>query len=513
MRETTFTHPAHGPDEAAKSLAQLGFDLDEETTVRRTLLDTFDRRLQEAHLRLEAVDRDGSLSLVLSDPDSIPAVTAVGAIPRFAGDLPRGPLRSRLLGVTEVRALLPVLTCVDLSRPAARRSGHDKTIATATIHRKCSIVDPPGVASLPWSIDVRELPGHHKQASAVIDELVTLGYEPASGDVIEQALDASRLRCAYPRTSPTVDLRSDMPAIEGFGAVLANLLATINANWQGTIDDIDTEFLHELRVAIRRSRSVLGQSKGVIPMPVRDEFREELRWLAFLTGPTRDVDVYILEWDRYVSELEPASIRFLGPVLEHLREHRTRSHHELVQAMESARTQKALCGWRDALAHRLVADYETTLANDPLSSVVRRRLRKAHNIVVDNGRRIHEESPGEELHELRKDAKRLRYIVECFGSVLPVKPRKEFVRHLKGLQDNLGEHQDAEVHAAELRKVGRELSHERAAPDTLIALGQLTEQLELTKRAMRAEFKERFAGFDSNETRSTLGELLEALET
>src|SRR4029079_2623050 len=99
--------------------------------------------------------------------------------------------------------------------------------------------------------------------------------------------------------------------------------------WQGTIDDIDTEVLHELRVAIRRSRSILGQGKQVLPSDVRDSFRDELRWLALLTGPLRDLDVYILEWDRYVAQLSPEGVGHLDPVLAHLREHRARAHHEL----------------------------------------------------------------------------------------------------------------------------------------------------------------------------------------
>lgn len=65
--------------------------------------------------------------------------------------------------------------------------------------------------------------------------------------------------------------------------------------------------------------------------------------------------------------------------------------------------------------------------------------------------------PAEELHELRKDAKKLRYLLECFGSLYSPRPRKEFVQRLKALQDNLGEHQDTEVHVGELRTISSEL--------------------------------------------------------
>ena len=85
--------------------------------------------------------------------------------------------------------------------------------------------------------------------------------------------------------------------------MLANLADTIEANRPGTIDDIDEEFLHELRVAVRRTRSVLAESKGVLPDDVRDAQREAFGELGQQTGPARDLDVYVVGWDAYVAPL------------------------------------------------------------------------------------------------------------------------------------------------------------------------------------------------------------------
>ena len=69
----------------------------------------------------------------------------------------------------------------------------------------------------------------------------------------------------------------------------------------GTVDDLDAEFLHELRVAVRRTRSVLGEAKGVLPEDVRTRFGAELKSLARASPPiARDLDVYVLGWDDYV---------------------------------------------------------------------------------------------------------------------------------------------------------------------------------------------------------------------
>ena len=46
-----------------------------------------------------------------------------------------------------------------------------------------------------------------------------------------------------------------MPAAEAAATILLRLLDTVEANVPGVLRDIDTEFLHDLRVSVRGSRS------------------------------------------------------------------------------------------------------------------------------------------------------------------------------------------------------------------------------------------------------------------
>ena len=121
------------------------------------------------------------------------------------------------------------------------------------------------------------------------------------------------------------------------------------------------------------------------------------------------------------------------------------------------------------------------------------------------------ETPAEQVHDLRKDAKKLRYLFECFGGLLADAPRKTFVRRLKALQDNLGEHQDAQVHVAELRAISHQLHEQGAQADTMLAIGQLAERLEQQRVAARAEFTERFEAYDTNETERAFKEAIAGL--
>ena len=287
---------------------------------------------------------------------------------------------------------------------------------------------------------------------------------------------------------------------------------SISANWQGAIDQTDTKFLHDLRIAVRRTRTVLAAAKTVIPAAVLEPAAEGFAWLAGETGTPRDLDVYLLEWEHYTDPLGVEAASALTPVRDLLGRHHTGSHDDLEQALRSERAAELIAWWRTWLAEPL-ADTELLpkRAERPLGKVVAKRVARAHSSADRRRAPIGPDSPAEQVHDLRKDAKKLRYLVECFGSLLPDKPRKKYVRQLKALQENLGEHQDAEVHIEMLRSLTVELDESGTAADTLVAIGQLTERLDQTRIAARAEFAERFAAYDSPATQRALDAMLEAI--
>ncbi len=145
--------------------------------------------------------------------------------------------------------------------------------------------------------------------------------------------------------------------------------------------------------------------------------------------------------------------------------------------------------------------------------MVAKRITRAHDALIDRGRLIGPDTPADDVHDLRKDAKKLRYLIECFSSLVPDKPRKKYIKLLKALQENLGEHQDAEVHILLLRSLTPEIDAAGADANTMVAIGQLTQRLEQTRVAARAEFAERFADYDSPATRRSFDALIEAIAT
>lgn len=489
------------------ALEVAGFEVGESVLVERTVLDSFDGLLHAAGLRLELRQADEGPQLLLRGGGGAAAVLAVDDVPALADDLPPGPFRARLAPVLGVRALIPQVSFGAVETVATERDADGKALVVVTIVEELTGDDVADVGA-PYAVEVQELAGYAKAARRTGDVLATLGLDGAEGDAADAVAADAGVDLAGFDGSPTVPLDPEAPAIESYRTVLLHLLDTVDANWQGTVDDVDPEFLHDLRVAVRRSRSVVSESKRVLPFEVRKRFAAELRWLGGATGAARDLDVYVIEWDRYVAPLGAAASA-LAPVREHLEDQRRGAHADLAKQLRSRRCTALRTQWRSWLEADRPNGEPGREADRRTEEVVAARIVAAHDHLVAGGRLIDAHSPGEALHDLRKDAKKLRYLLECFGGLYEPRNRKAFVQRLKALQDNLGEHQDAEVHTDQLRAIAEEIhGTDAGGAGTLLAMGELTAHLQQRRRATRAEFAERFAAFDTAETRNALDDLL-----
>jgi CHAD domain-containing protein len=502
---TSFFHPERQASTVADALSGSGFAVGPTTRSSRTVLDTFDGRLHSSGLRLEA-QGGHTPDLVLWSEDAAPlARLAQTATPTWPSELPAGPFRARLAAITGERALLPLLTIESRVRTARRVDRRGKTTVVVELHDELALDGDVNAALPDWLAEVIPVAGHTDAAEAAVDRLRSLGLTFRVGDLAAVIAYAAGVSISGHDSSPTVPLRADEDAIGAFRRVLSNLATTIDANLDGTIHDIDPEFLHELRVAVRRTRSVLAQGKGVLPPAIRDTYREGFGWLGEITGPPRDLDVYILGWESYTAPLGAVEQASLEPVRAALETRRQADHDRLSDALQGERARGLLDGWGRWLAEVDVAAGDV----QRIGPVVVERISKAQSKVLRDGRSITPESAPERLHDLRKDTKKLRYLLECFGGLFPPKARKVFVRQLKELQDNLGEHQDAEIHLAELRALAHDLTG-AVDTDVLLAMGRLSDHLERRRQQERDDFAERFAAYDSKGTRQALSDLLDA---
>jgi CHAD domain-containing protein len=494
------------PDALLRDLVAAGFIAGPPTPLSTTVLDTFDGRLHDAGLRLEhRADR-----LVLTGPGGSVASAPAIVAPRFASELPAGPMRARLADVTEIRALLPVTTLTATMRRAERRNADDKVVAGVTVQQRIAV---GGDAIGGWLVGVDALTGYERQAADTVELVAPHVGAPEDGDAVDLALAIAGVDRRGHHVDPGIALEPDMPAIEGFRLVLANLAEAIEVNLPGTLDDVDPEFLHDLRVAVRRTRSILRHGRRVLPPDVLAWAEPAMRSLGDLTSRPRDLDVQVIEWDERVASLDGDAARHdLEPLRRQIVADRAAAHDELTRGLGGGDVRQLLDQWTAMLAKPIDPHVGGPHAADPVGVVVADRIGKAQRTLLDHGRAITPTTPADHVHDVRKDAKKLRYLLECFAGVLPSDDRKAFVKRLKRLQDLLGAHQDAEVQADSLRTAADELPP-MTTPATYLAVGRLIEQLETARHAARDGFADRFAEYDSKPTRAMLREMLVGLES
>jgi CHAD domain-containing protein len=468
-------------------------------TVHRTWLDTFDWRLYRAGLTLEHVTGRGPAELVLSGTAGERMTAAAAGLrwPALAGALPSGPLRDRLTGLTSVRALLPAAKATSTVSEFRLCNTDEKTVAWLTVEHLHAA--KPAAADLPARLSVTAVRGYHGQAARIARCLAAQpGVLPDSMPELEAVLAASGRAPGEYTNKIDVQLSPTMPARMALAAVLQRLLGTMEANVPGTVRDTDTEFLHDLRVSVRRTRTALKLGAGLLPAGLASQYRPAFKWLGDLTTPTRDLDVHLLNFAAGAAELTSASPADLAPFHDYLARRRAAEQRRLARGLRSARFTALIAAWRSALTGLSPPERGTDAARAAASIIAR-----AHRRVLAQGRGITADSPPESLHDLRKRCKELRYALEFFASLHDPPAHRRAVRELKGLQDCLGIYQDCQVQQREIREIAGEMLAAGGVPATaLLAMGDLASHVGQRERRARGEFADRFAAFASRPARA-----------
>ena len=305
-----------------------------------------------------------------------------------------------------------------------------------------------------------------------------------------QALDSNPSTGRHARSI----LRREMRADQAVKAVCRALLETMRANEAGARSSGGAEALHDYRVAVRRTRSGLAQLPGVFPRQVVRRFKRGFSWLGERTAPLRDLDVHLLALPRFREWVAPDLGRALDPLERELRELRTREHRELVAALDSRRYEILRAAWGEFLASPVPARTPLPNARRPAADVAIERIEKAHARVVRRGEAIGPASPPGDLHRMRIECKKLRYLLELFAELLAEREVERVVAALKTLQNDLGEHQDLTVQREFLLGIeSRYAGPENRA--TREAAAHVVRRIDELQAGRREAFRTDFAAF------------------
>jgi triphosphatase len=221
-------------------------------------------------------------------------------------------------------------------------------------------------------------------------------------------------------------LSTNAPPRAAFLAVARATLEQIELNARGVLVSDDPEFLHQLRVGVRRLRAALRAFRAILQPEQTRPLIRALRKLSPKLGAARD-------WDVLVARLAAAGAP--TDLLRKARARRARARRAARRAIVS----KGFAGIGPAVRGLAAAESRDTLAQFGAAALAR-----AH-------RKLMARADGADMadaaarHAVRIRVKRLRYSCEFFVSAFPSRLATPYIANLKELQEILGALNDIAV--------------------------------------------------------------------
>ncbi len=203
----------------------------------------------------------------------------------------------RTLGKAERRGLEPQFT-TQVMRTTIPLAFADSTMALLCIDigEVRAEVDGKSLAAPIHEIELELEAGDkarlYELASALAAD-IPLSLEPRSK--AERGYALRNPPQVEPVRAGDVAIPGDASAAEAFAAIIGECLAQIEGNARGVIHGEDPEWIHQMRIGVRRLRACLSLARRMMATARIEPLRVELRWLAHALGPARDSDVFTLE--------------------------------------------------------------------------------------------------------------------------------------------------------------------------------------------------------------------------
>ncbi len=430
----------------------------------------------------------------------------------FSGTLHPGTLQAELSSLSDIRAFIKLCSIDAIISSYSVLNDNEKTIATLT-SESLYFADSKKPEPFAHLLSLSPLKGYGDEMELIKKSLLCNDENVCSivdfRELFELIITAAGRNCLDYSSKLKLELDADAPVHESARRLLQFTFSVMRANEEGIKKNIDSEFLHDYRVAIRRTRSILKQLKGVFDAEESAYYLNLFRDLGKRTNELRDRDVYLLRQETYFRYLPP----FLQPSLQlffkNMAVSRKKLHKQFCHYLASSRYQSFLEEWDAFATRQSVPDPELSpKACHSTMSVATESIKKAWKKVIQHGRQVSSEATDTELHALRIDCKKLRYLLEFFSSIFPHKSIAPVIRQLKELQENLGDFVDFAVQLHFLHD--RLTAIPSGKEENLLAasMGALMATLFQKQEEARSTFHKTFSAFDDDKTSQLFHDLL-----
>jgi len=476
---------------------------------RITFLDTFDGRIARAGACLSVTGGAGEQHIQWRRGNVRLGCTVSGMV-HFAWDIPQGSLRQRIEPVIAARRLLPLAETEQDGVLLDVMDERRKTIARLSI--VAGRVRAPKRRSS-WQpfqpfLTLTALRGYDEQCAGPIAIIESRpGIEQSELALQGHVLRAIGAGLPQDLSAYFVELEPMAPAALASQRMHRELLRIIIANHAGVLAGLDSEFLHDFRVSVRRSRTLFGQIKGVLPQAEIDHFKTELAWLSRITGPARDLDVLLLGLRAGSKNLNEDHQRLVLAQLEHVR---ARAQQALAEQLTGARYRQLMHRWQEFLSPDARVEPGEGCGAVPLVKIVSQRGWLLYQRTLSCIEHVGNDTPAQELHQIRIGIKKLRYLIDAAISLYDPGNVAIVQRALGQLQSVLGELNDACVQASWLRQYAGALNEtQREASLVRKAAAALADQADRHAQALRKPANQHLLHFGESANRAAFERVFE----
>jgi len=205
----------------------------------------------------------------------------------------------------------------------------------------------------------------------------------------------------------------------------------------------DAEALHEARVAARRLRNALWVFKKLLPKKERKKWAKHFRPLTRELGLLRDLDVRIAFVGHLTYQVKDHSLQIqlkrLSAVLKLKRENLLPQIRKTIKSFSKEHILRKI---KQVLGQ--FPDEPGPQGREKLYAFSRKRILQRLMKFLDYQPYVHKPQRLKELHQMRINAKKLRYTMECLDAFYAGRLEK-FIEQVQTFQDVLGRFHDLDL--------------------------------------------------------------------
>ncbi|GAB7526553.1 CHAD domain-containing protein [Paraburkholderia sp. 2C] len=324
-------------------------------------------------------------------------------------------------------------------------------------HTATSVLEPEAASEAASPVRMAQTPAQTPAAAlaalfSVANELAAaLPAFPVLADAFDRVGRVDIARDDAPARASAIDLDGARTPHRALLAIQRNIADQWFGNEAAVRDAPDVEFIHQMRVAQRRLKTAAKMFPAWIDGRWTTRVEPRFKWLSDLLGEARDWDVFT---DSTLPELGKADVDAAAwdATREAAEQRRMDARKQVQEAMRSPVYAELALAWLEWISDLSLRGTPEKARGRSLRKYVKKRIEKHYKRVTRETKLTALDAATR--HKVRIQAKRLRYTIEFFESIVSHKTRRDVSKTLSRMQSVLGDGNDAVVALHFLEELG-----------------------------------------------------------